>query len=274
MRLRISHSTTYRYEPRAASIIQLLRLAPHDHEGQYIVDWQIGVSSDARLHLQHDAFGNLVHILTQGSTSEITIHVDGLVDTTDTQGVVRGTVERFPPALFLRPTDLTADDAAISALAADLRAQFDADHLGSLHALMARLKREMTFDTDPTHPGTTASEAYALRRGVCQDYAHVFITCARKAGVPARFVSGHFLRSDGVVEQQAGHAWAEAFLTDLGWIGFDPANGICVTEAHVRVAIGLDYLGAAPVRGSRYGGGPEMLDVAVYVDQAGSQSQN
>jgi len=273
MRLRVSHSTTYRYTPRAAGIIQLLRLTPRNHEGQYVVNWQINVSSDARLALQHDAFGNIVHILTQGPTSDITIHVDGLVETSDTSGVLRDTDERFPPSLFLRRTDLTADDEAITAFAAALSAEFGADPLQLLHALMGRLRADMMFDPDPTHPGTTASEAFSLKRGVCQDYAHVFIACARKAGIPARFVSGHFFRSDGIVEQQAGHAWAEAFVPGLGWIGFDPANGICTTDAHVRVAVGLDYLGAAPVRGTRYGGGAETLDVAVTVDQASRQSQ-
>jgi transglutaminase-like putative cysteine protease len=108
---------------------------------------------------------------------------------------------------------------------------------------------------------------------VCQDYAHIFITCARSGGVPARFVSGHFFRSDGTVNQAAGHAWAEAYVPDLGWIGFDAANGICTTDAHARVAVGLDYLGAAPVRGTRYGGGTETLTVAVKVEQAGRPGQ-
>jgi len=93
------------------------------------------------------------------------------------------------------------------------------------------------------------------------------------AGVPARFVSGHFLRSDGTTQQQAGHAWTEAYVPDLGWVGFDTANGICTTDAHARVAIGLDYLGAAPVRGTRYGGGAETLTVAVKVEQAGRPGQ-
>jgi len=136
---------------------------------------------------------------------------------------------------------------------------------------MVQINEHMTFDEDPTNSGTSAIEAFGLKRGVCQDYAHIFIACARSAGIPARFVAGHFLRSDGMVNQQAGHAWAEAFVLDLGWIGFDPANGICTTDAHARVAIGLDYLGAAPVRGTRYGGGTETLSVAVKVDQAGGR---
>jgi transglutaminase-like putative cysteine protease len=139
---------------------------------------------------------------------------------------------------------------------------------------MMRINEHMTFDEDPTNSGTSAVEAFAGKRGVCQDYAHIFIACARSGGVPARFVAGHFLRADGMVNQQAGHAWAEAFVPDLGWVGFDPANGICTTDAHARVAIGLDYLGAAPVRGTRYGGGKETLTVAVKVDQAGRQGQS
>ncbi len=106
---------------------------------------------------------------------------------------------------------------------------------------------------------------------MCQDYAHIFSACARSGLVPARFVSGHFLRSDGMVHQAAGHAWAEAFVPDLGWVGFDPANGISTTDAQARVAIGIDYLGAAPVRGTRYGGGMETLTVAVKVDQDGGR---
>jgi transglutaminase-like putative cysteine protease len=82
------------------------------------------------------------------------------------------------------------------------------------------------------------------------------------------------LRNDGVTQQEAGHAWAEADVEGLGWVGFDPANGICPTEAHVRVAVGLDYLGAAPVRGARQGGADEKLSVAVEINQATLQRQS
>ena len=119
------------------------------------------------------------------------------------------------------------------------------------------MHREISFDTDPTHTATTAAEAFALRRGVCQDLTHVFVDRGAHARLPARYVGGYFHRADGVVHQEAGHAWAEAHIGDLGWVAFDPTNGICATEAHVRVAVGLDYLGAAPVRGTRYGGAGE-----------------
>jgi transglutaminase-like putative cysteine protease len=161
----------------------------------------------------------------------------------------------------------------MAAFSRELRSESENDALGFLHALMLQINDHMTFDEDPTHSGTSAIEAFGLKRGVCQDYAHIFIACARSGGVPARFVSGHFMRSDGKVHQEAGHAWAEAFVPDLGWVGFDPANAICTTDAHARIAIGLDYLGAAPVRGTRYGGGTETLTVAVRVEQVGRPGQ-
>lgn len=280
MRLRISHTTTYRYEPPASGVIQILRMTPCSHDAQYIADWQIDVSSDSRLDVHQDAFGNVTHVLTHGPIADLTIHVEGEIETQDTGGVLKGTEERFPPSLFLRSTELTELTPTMAAFMRELRNEAGDDVLGYLHTLMMRINEHMTFDTDPTNSGTSAAEAFAGKRGVCQDYAHIFIACARAGGVPARFVSGHFYQSEGEATQQAGHAWAEAFVPDLGWVGFDPANAICTTDAHARVAIGLDYLGAAPVRGTRYGGGMETLSVEVKVEQAGrggygqSQSQS
>jgi len=271
MRLRIAHTTTYRYEPPASGVIQILRMTPGSHDGQYVAEWQIDVSTDSRLDLHEDAFGNVTHVLTHGPIADLTINVEGLIETQDTGGVLKGTDERFPPSFFLRQTDLTKANPAMVAFAKELDPAAETDVLGFLHALMMAINEHMTFDGDPTNTGTSAIEAFTGKRGVCQDYAHIFIACARTGGVPARFVAGHFLRADGMVNQQAGHAWAEAFVPNLGWVGFDPANAICTTDAHARVAIGLDYLGAAPVRGTRYGGGMETLTVTVKVDQAGRQ---
>lgn len=269
MRLRISHSTTYRYEPAATGVIQIIRMTPGSHDGQYVAEWQIDLSTDSRLQMHEDAFGNVTHVITHGAIEDLTITAEGLVETHDTGGVLRGTDERFPPSLFLRETALTTASPAMTTFVRELRSESEDDVLGFLHALMTQINEHMTFDEDPTHSGTAAAEAFGLKRGVCQDYAHIFIACARAGLVPARFVSGHFLRSDGAVHQAAGHAWAEAFVPHLGWVGFDAANCICTTDAHVRVAVGLDYLGAAPVRGTRYGGGTETLTVNVRVEQAG-----
>jgi transglutaminase-like putative cysteine protease len=275
MRLRISHVTAYRYELPAKSVIQMLRLTPRNHDGQYVAGWRIDVSTDCRLDQHEDAFGNVTHTFTaDGPFTEFNVAVEGEVETHDTHGMVRGTVERFPPSLYLRDTALTRPDAEIAAFAAGIRADAGDDCLKLLHMLLERLHNTITFDTDPTHTATTAGEAFALKRGVCQDLTHIFIAAARTIGIPARYVGGYLRQHNGLAEQDAGHAWCEAFVPELGWVAFDAANGICATETHVRVAIGLDYLGAAPLRGSRTGGAGEALSVKVRVDQAAQQSQN
>jgi len=275
MRIRVSHATTYIYDRPPTGVTQLLRKTPRNHDGQYVLNWRLDLSQDCLLHQHEDAFGNIPHSFTaEGPFKELTVEVEGEVDTQDTGGVVAGTLERFPPHLFLRETALTEADTAIAEFAEAARTGAGSDMLAQLHALLRALHGEMTFDPNPTHTTTTAAEAFKLRRGVCQDLAHVFIAAARGLGVPARYIGGHFLRSDGVTVQDAGHAWAEGYVEDLGWVAFDPTHGMCANEAYVRVAAGLDYLGAAPVRGTRYGGAGETLKVAVHVDQAQRQSQS
>ena len=273
MRVRISHRTTYTYASPARSIIQILRLTPRSNGCQRVFDWRIDVDLDCRLAASQDAFGNVVHTYSgEGPISAMTISVDGEVETFDTSGVVSGGVERFPPELYLRDTALTQADANMRAFVIAAVTGCEKP-LERLHALMTALNTRMTFDTDPTNSGTTATEAFTLGRGVCQDFAHIFIACARHLEIPARYVSGYFLRTDGVLLQDAGHAWAEAWIEGLGWTGFDAANCISPHEQHVRIAIGLDYLGAAPIRGSRGGGGDEKLDVTVHISQSQHQSQ-
>ncbi len=274
MRIRIVHETLYRYDTPAKSAIQLLRMTPRNHDSQYVVRWRVDVSEDCRLDQREDAFGNLTHSFTlDGPISELRIGVDGEVETQDTAGVIRGTVERFPASLYLRETDLTKPDDAIVEFAEKIGKRKGAS-LEKLHRLNASIFEGFTFLPNETDTKTTAAESFAMKSGVCQDYSHVFVASARHLGIPARYVGGYFLRGDGMNQQQAGHAWSEAYLDDLGWVAFDPANGIAATDAHIRVAIGLDYMGAAPVRGVRFGGTGEKLSVNVNLDQSSRQSQS
>ncbi|MET0314302.1 MAG: transglutaminase family protein [Hansschlegelia sp.] len=269
MRLKIRHQTSYRFDASASAVIQTLRLTPRSFDGQHILRWRLDVDRNCRLRPVEDAFGNLTHVFAaDGPIEELTVLVEGEVDTQDANGVIRGAVERFPPGLYLRETPLTAPDPDIGAYARAVSEESGGDVLNRLHGLMAALNEDMIFEEGATEVTATAAEAFRLKRGVCQDLTHVFLVAARHLGVPARYISGYFHRNDGVQKQRAGHAWAEAHVPGLGWVGFDPANCICPTDAHVRVAVGLDYLGAAPVRGSRYGGGGETLDVQVSVEAA------
>ena len=149
MRLRIAHSTSYRYEPPASGVIQILRMTPGSHDGQYVAEWQIDVSTDSRLDVHQDAFGNVTHVLTHGPIADLTINVEGLIETHDTGGVLKGTDERFPPSLFLRSTPLTEVNPAMATFARELRSESEDDVLGFLHALMMQINEHMTFDEDP-----------------------------------------------------------------------------------------------------------------------------
>lgn len=266
MRIAVFHETVYRYETPAYGMIQSLRLTPRNHDGQSVVDWRIDISENCQLDQHVDSFGNIAHVFTaEEPLEELRLLVEGEVETQDTGGVVTGTLERFPPGFYLRETPLTKADPAIAAFAREVADSAGNDPLETLHSLLARVHGGVVYEAGPTQATTTAAEAFALGRGVCQDLAHIFIAAARSLGLPARYIGGHFFHADSAGEQEAGHAWTEAHVPALGWIAFDVANGVCATEAHVRVAVGLDYLGAAPVRGSRYGGGAETLAVAVSV---------
>jgi transglutaminase-like putative cysteine protease len=268
MRIRIAHRTDYRYNPPAAGVIQVLRVTPRNHEGQYVVRWRIDVSTDARLATHEDAFGNITHVFsTDGPISELSVEVDGEIETQNTEGVLRGTVEPFGPSLFLRDTAVTQADPAIRDFAQSVRAAKGGEVLSELHGLLDGLHEEMAHDGEAAQSAASAAEAFALKHGTCRDLSHIFIGAAHTLGIPARYVGGYFRRDDATVTQLAGHAWAEAFVPDLGWVAFDPANGFCPTDAHVRVAIGLDSLGAAPMRGMRFGPGAETLAVAIKVGQ-------
>ena len=227
------------------------------------LNWRIDIDATGRLAGATDPFGNLIHTFTvDGPLDGLTITRRGRGRDQDTNGIVRGQVERCPGSRLpardaARPR---ADDGDPRLRRGDVAARPGADPARHpARASWPRIHDGCRFDVDATDTGTSAAEAFACGHGVCQDFAHIFIAAARHLGIPARYVGGYLYRARpaSTRSQEAGHAWAEAWSTDLGWVGFDPANGICPTEAYVRVAVGLDYLGAAPVRGTRYGGAGE-----------------
>jgi transglutaminase-like putative cysteine protease len=270
MQLIIDHITSYRYSEPAAGIVQVLKLTPKQTDCQQIVSWRIDVDADGRMMPATDAYGNSVHIFYADRPLEaLTLHVTGTVITTDTAGVVTGADEPLAPILYCRSTPLTTITPSVAAFAEPFRGP---DRLGSLHALMEGVRGRMQFEPGITEVLTDADTALRLGRGVCQDLSQLFISAARHLGIPARYVSGHYAAPDHP-EQEAAHAWAEAHVDGLGWVSFDPTHGVSGTEGHVRVAVGLDSREAAPVRGSRRGGGIESLAVGVHGRQAGGQRQ-
>jgi len=273
MLLSVHHSTTYAYAEPARRVTQLLRVTPMSFAGQSVLDWRIDVDRDARLREGRDGYGNVTHMLyVDSAIKSLAISVAGRVLTEDRAGVVQGLPHELPREIFLRPTPLTAAGPAVAGLA-DWFGRERGTNIARLHRFAGRLFETLRFDTEATAVETTAEEALAAGHGVCQDFAHIFIAAARAAGTPARYVSGHLFRRDGAHFQEAGHAWAEAFVEDLGWVAFDPLNGISTDDAYVRVACGLDYRDAAPIAGARSGGGGEELAVEVRVSETAVQGQ-
>ena len=134
------------------------------------------------------------------------------------------------------------------------------------HALSAAILETVGYEGGNTHSGTTAEEAITGGTGVCQDHAHIFCSAARLLGLPARYVSGYLMMNDRV-EQDASHAWAEAYFEGLGWVGFDVSNGYSPDERYIRVATGIDFREAAPINGMRMGGSDEGVLVTLKVEQ-------
>ncbi|MDJ0777676.1 MAG: transglutaminase family protein [Gammaproteobacteria bacterium] len=266
MRLKIHHQTSYDYDAPVQYGLQQLRLRPKSGHGQQIISWNLAVEG-GRVELdfedQHHNHVDLVGI--DPGHHQVRIVCEGEVETADNAGVI-GQHKGFAPLwLFRQSTPLTRPGPQSRRLVKQLGGEFDSE-ISRLHALSNLVLESVSYEVDRTHAQTTAEEALAAGHGVCQDHAHVFVTAARLLGYPARYVSGYLMMTDRV-EQDASHAWAEACLDEIGWIGFDVANGISPDERYVRIATGLDYRDAAPISGLRYGDSDESMLVSVQVEQ-------
>lgn len=267
MKIKVNHSTHYTYDQHVPYTAQLIKLHPLNHEGQRVLSWRVTCENGRDLPSTTDGYGNIVHMLTRDIMhSAAAIIATGEAETTDMAGMVQGSQETLPEIYFLRQTGFTMPDAAIIALAHEDEAAFDP--IERLHRLMLRIRWSVAYEPGVTQSGTTAAESLARGRGVCQDHTHIFLAAARLLGYPARYISGYLWEGGLIDGASAGHAWAEAFIEKLGWVGFDVANGICPDEKYIRVAVGLDYLEAAPLRGVRRGEGEEAMRVQVNIRQS------
>ncbi len=267
MQLSINHRTHYLYTDVVNYTIQQLRLTPQDGFGQRVKRWEIRVNGHLQRH--DDAHGNAAHILVLDTPhEEINIIATGEVETgLDTPPLD----DTLPRGIYLRATDLTYVDAGLRQFAEQYRREtIDED---SLEALMFGIVDRVPYLKGVTAVNTNAAEAFQAGKGVCQDHAHIFIACCRQLGVPARYVSGYLFTNDGSLLES--HAWADAWLPEVGWASFDVSNRCRTNGVHVRLATGLDYRDACPVSGMRVGGGLETMSVGVHVDQLHSrQSQS
>lgn len=272
MRLFVEHVTVYRYDQPVRGVVQSHRLHPTTSDNQRILSWNVEVSGGIKGGHFRDGAGDLIQSWSvAGPVEEITVTLQGQVETTDTAGVLRGHRETAPPMVWLRETDATAADAGLTDLAHSVQGE---TALGLAHALAAAVSEAIEYVPGTTDATTSAAEALALGKGVCQDQAHALIACARLRDLPARYVSGYLYSDSSDDQPQAAHAWAEIWIEGLGWIGFDPANRCCPDDRYIRLGAGFDAQDAAPIRGIARGPGTETMHVSLNVKQGQMQSQS
>lgn len=265
MRLNVLHKSHYTYDAPVPYGLQQIRLRPKSRPGQVVEEWSIDVVGGRVEVSFEDEHANAVDLVSfAAGQSEIEITCSGTVDVEDKAGVVGPQGGYVPLWLFRRNTALTQPGARIRALVEN--APTAGGDLDRLHALSAHVLDQVPYSTDQAASDLTAEAVIEAGHGVCQDHAHVFIAAARALGFPARYVSGYLMMNDRV-DQDASHAWAEAHLDGLGWVGFDISNGISPDARYVRVATGLDYRGAAPISGLRFGNAEEDMSVTLQVQQ-------
>ncbi|HEX7821298.1 MAG TPA: transglutaminase family protein [Sphingobium sp.] len=270
MRLSIRHETRYLYEGTAQGATMRLRLKPMNSPVQQVEDWTITVNGEPVESYTLNSYGVPESLWRTGQRiSEAVVVAEGTVETSDRAGIIGFPEEAASPRIFLRQGDFTKASPALVAIAQE---SLTTDGpLASLHNLSRLVHERMVYRKDTTDSETTASQALEMGHGVCQDFAHVFISSAREMGVPTRYVAGYVYDEEGDLDTEElgqSHGWAEAFVEGLGWIGFDPTRKICVTDQYVRLSWGVDAFDSAPLRGVAALSGIIGMNVDVQVATA------
>lgn len=270
MRLAIRHTSAYRFERPVVHAIQRLRLTPKSTQGQEIVAWDMTFDNAVKQLEYEDQHRNTTTLIAlEPGVQEVTVTCCGTVDTHDHAGIIGRHAGHLPLWSFRGQTPLTRPGAGMRGLARELKKE-GTTPLDTLHALSARIRDLVAYQTGVTGVTTTAEEAWGMGQGVCQDHAQIFIGVARALDIPARYVSGYLMMNDRI-DQEATHAWAEAHVEHLGWVGFDVSNGISPDQRYVRLATGRDYRDAAPITGISIGGPTRDLSVTVAVERQQDQ---
>lgn len=266
MKLNISHLTKYEYDKPVHYALQQVRLTPKSQASQTVLAWDLTVEGGRKELEFTDQHNNLVTLISiREEQSEISIHCRGEVETSGQSGIAGQQYGDTPLWYFKRSTALTKPGSQMHDLVNSL-AHSARDDVTRLHELSGLIAKTLSYEKGRTNAQTTAADALRAGCGVCQDHTHVFLSAARLLGFPARYVSGYLMMDDRG-EQDASHAWAEAWVESLGWTGFDVSNGVSPDERYVRVATGLDYRDAAPISGIRIGDAQEAMTVTVQVQR-------
>jgi transglutaminase-like putative cysteine protease len=276
----IRHVTRFTYDTAIAESVMEARMQPRSEGAQRCIHFGFSTFPASRVMMYQDHDGNMVHHFNiPGRHASMTLTADALVECTP--------LPELPDALgplawssldsltasgefweTLAPSTFVLETALLRDLRDELSLERGDDPLVTLRALTGEMFLRFEYSPSSTRVDSPIDEALASRRGVCQDFAHIFIGLVRPLGIPCRYVSGYLFHSGGADRSTDGatHAWAEAFIPDHGWIGFDPTNNLLATDRHIRVAVGRDYADVPPTRGVYKGLSAVRSELAVAVN--------
>ncbi len=283
MHLSISHTTKFRYSAPITESIMELRMQPLSEGPQRCLKFDLGLKPSARVTSYRDHLGNAVHHFdVPGRHTQLVINAGSLVETlprdeppealsSNAWGELDALVEGGDYWDMLMPSHFAKPSEALHGFAREINLTRREDPLTVLRGLNAAIYNAFDYVPQSTGADSPIDDALVARKGVCQDYTHIMIALARHLRVPCRYVSGylfHRVEYNDRSAQDATHAWVEALLPGLGWVGFDPTNNLLAGLRHIRVAVGRDYSDVPPTRGVFKGAAESELSVAVQVKPA------
>ncbi len=277
----IRHFTRYRYSRPVWQSLMEIRMHPRSESTQRCFTFQLSVSPRARIYSYTDHLANLVHHFDiPAGHKHLTIIADSLVDVEEPEELpaaagpdvwdeLRDMIEHEDYWDMLMPSRFARTSPELEGLARELGVEKHdgRDPLQLLRKLNGDLYRAFSYVKKSTRVDSLIEEALRSRQGVCQDFAHIMIALVRNLRIPCRYVSG-YLYHEGHADRSvdgATHAWIEALLPQLGWIGFDPTNDLIAGQRHIRTAIGRDYSDVPPTIGTMKGSADTELQVRVRV---------
>jgi len=276
----IRHITRFHYDAPVNESVMEVRMRPRSDIDQRCIHFTLTLNPKAHVSSYRDHLGNTVHHFDVpgshtrlGLVAESTVEIDTVPPVPDNLDPsawkeideLGASGEYFE---FLQPSHFTTPTPQLKDFAAEIGAVRGADPLSLLRVLNARIFEAIEYVPKSTNVDSPIDTALGSRKGVCQDYSHIMITVLRGLGIPARYVSGYLYHSAEAHDRSsdgATHAWVEALLPGLGWVGFDPTNNLLATDRHIRTAIGRDYADVPPAKGVFKGGAESSLSVAVRV---------
>lgn len=266
-RLSVTHSTSFQYESEVSASFNEARMTPINTPDQFVISHDLKVNPFSTVFSYNDYFGTAVKAFdVQTPHTYLEIVSQSLVETSlPIVGNLNATWEDLDNVLF---TDDFQEYLAYTSFVDPITPNFDLKEqkspLDAIHFLNKAMREQISYTPGSTSVYSPASEAWEKRAGVCQDFTHAALSILRRAGIPARYVSGYLYNGSGEIGEEVigeSHSWVEAWVGH--WLPFDPTNGNPVAEDHILVARGRDYHDVSPLKGIFSGGRSRKIEVTV-----------